>query len=156
MKRILSVFVLLAAFASIALAQETMVVKPAEQATSGAKMVFEVETVDYGVIEQGSEPNRIFKFTNTGTEPLIIKNARGTCGCTVPSYPKEPIMPGATGEIKVKYDTNRLGKFSKNVILTTNAGEEQKTLTIKGEVVKKAEEPAGIPANENNLFNGKN
>lgn len=119
---------------------------------SGAQIMFENETVDYGVIEQGSEPFRVFTFTNTGTEPLIITQAKGSCGCTVPTYPKEPIAPGETGEIKVRYDTNRLGKFTKRVTLTTNAPEEKTMLTIKGEVLKKAEEPDGLPVNEDNPF----
>lgn len=114
--------------------------------------MFESETVDYGVIEQGSEPFRVFTFTNTGTEPLIITQAKGSCGCTVPTYPKEPIAPGETGEIKVRYDTNRLGKFTKRVTLTTNAPEDKTMLTIKGEVLKKAEEPEGLPVNEANPF----
>lgn len=119
---------------------------------SGAQIMFESETVDYGVIEQGSEPFRVFTFTNTGTEPLIITQAKGSCGCTVPTYPKEPIAPGETGEIKVRYDTNRLGKFTKRVTLTTNAPEDKTMLTIKGEVLKKAEEPEGLPVNEANPF----
>ena len=116
-------------------------------------MAFETETVDYGVIEQGADPYRVFKFTNTGNEPLIITNAKGSCGCTVPTYPKEPIAPGESGEIKVRYDTNRLGKFTKRVTLTTNAGDDKATLTIQGEVVAKQPEPEGLPANEGNMFN---
>lgn len=70
------------------------------QATSGPSMSFDVTTVDYGTIEKGSDKVRIFKFTNTGTEPLIIKAAKGSCGCTVPTYPKEPIMPGESDVMK--------------------------------------------------------
>ena len=125
----------------------------AADSQDGPVMAFETETVDYGVIEQGSDPYRVFKFTNTGNAPLIITNAKGSCGCTVPTYPKEPIGPGETSEIKVRYDTNRLGKFTKRVTLTTNAGEEKQMLTIQGEVVQKAEEPAGLPENEGNMFN---
>lgn len=58
---------------------------------------------DFGTINQDSENTHVFKFTNTGTEPLIIQSANGSCGCTVPDYPKEPIAPGSTGEIKVVY-----------------------------------------------------
>ncbi len=125
----------------------------AEAPKDGPIMAFESETVDYGVIEQGSEPLRVFKFTNTGNAPLIITNAKGSCGCTVPTYPKEPIAPGESSEIKVRYDTNRIGKFTKRVTITSNAGAEQKMLTITGEVVKKPEEPAGLPSNEGNMFN---
>jgi hypothetical protein len=113
----------------------------------GPKMVFEEETVDYGTIDQGSDPYRMFTFVNEGTEPLVISNARGSCGCTVPTFPKEPIMPGQTAEIKVRYDTNRVGPFTKRVTLTTNEGENTRVLTIKGVVKKKVEEP-GLPEND--------
>ena len=68
------------------------------------------------------------------TEPLIIKKAKGSCGCTVPTWPKEPIAPGATAEIGVKYATTRVGKFTKTITLTTNASKKPVILTIKGEV----------------------
>ena len=117
-------------------------------AADGAQMVFTETTLDYGTIEQGSDPYRFFQFSNTGNAPLVITNAKGSCGCTVPTYPKEPILPGHDGEIKVRYDTNRVGPFTKRVTLTTNVGEEKQILTIKGEVTKKPEEPAGLPTNE--------
>lgn len=104
------------------------------QETAGPVMTFEQTTMDYGVIEKGSEPLRKFKFTNTGTEPLIIKNAKGSCGCTVPTYAKEPVMPGESSVIEVRYDTQRVGAFTKTVTLTTNEAVETRTLTIKGEV----------------------
>lgn len=93
----------------------------AQDNAKGAKMQFESEEVDYGDIQQDSEPLRVFSFKNTGTEPLVITSAKGSCGCTVPNYPKEPIMPGATSEIEVRYDTHRIGSFTKTITLTTNA-----------------------------------
>lgn len=75
---------------------------------------------NYGTLEQGANGVREFKFTNTGEAPLIITNAKGSCGCTVPSYPKEPTMSGKGNAIKVKYDTKRVGAFTKYVTLTTN------------------------------------
>ncbi|HMR44407.1 MAG TPA: DUF1573 domain-containing protein [Saprospiraceae bacterium] len=147
MKKILSIFSMLALFLTVANAQ-------AVPAGSNAEMAFEVTEIDYGTIEQGSDPLRIFKFTNKGTEPLIIKNAKGSCGCTVPSYPKEPIMPGEAGAIEVRYDTNRVGPFTKRVTITTNEnGENTRVLTIKGNVNKKEEAP-GVPTNSSNMFNG--
>lgn len=101
----------------------------------GPGMVFESETIDYGTIQKSSEGKREFVFTNNGNKPLIITNAQGSCGCTVPTYPKEPIMPGAKAVIGVKYDTNRPGAFQKTVTLTTNAAEPTKVLTIKGNVL---------------------
>lgn len=153
MKKLFSVLTLLAMVVAVAHSQNDAAPMLQEKENqSGAQIMFESETVDYGVIEQGSEPFRVFTFTNTGTEPLIITQAKGSCGCTVPTYPKEPIAPGETGEIKVRYDTNRLGKFTKRVTLTTNAPEDKTMLTIKGEVLKKAEEPEGLPVNEANPF----
>jgi hypothetical protein len=113
---------------------------------SKAKMDFASDVMDYGTIKKGSERVRKFSFKNTGTEPLIISNATGSCGCTVPTYPHEPIMPGASATIDVNYDTNRLGAFTKTVTLTTNAeGQESKLLTIKGTVEDTAA-PAGVTA----------
>ncbi|PRZ25083.1 DUF1573 domain-containing protein [Flavobacterium granuli] len=103
---------------------------------NGAGMVFVTETIDYGTIPYNSDGKREFVFTNNGNKPLIITNAQGSCGCTVPTYPKEPIAPGAKGVIGVKYDTTRGGQaFTKTVTLTTNAAVPNKTLTIKGNVL---------------------
>ncbi|MEI6865365.1 DUF1573 domain-containing protein [Flavicella sp.] len=100
---------------------------------------FEEEVIDYGKINKNTDGNRVFKFVNTGNSPLIITNAKGSCGCTVPTYNKEPIMPGDSGEIKVKYATSRVGRFSKTITLTSNANEPKKVLRIKGEVLKLTE-----------------
>jgi len=107
----------------------------------GPQMKFETAVIDYGTIEHKADGQREFVFTNTGAAPLIISNARGSCGCTVPTYPKEPIPPGATGKIGVKYDTKRVGKFTKTITLTTNTIQKNKILTIKGEVLKPSEAP---------------
>ncbi len=103
-------------------------------AQGGPKMDFEATTVDYGTIEHNSDPYRVFKFKNNGGEPLIISHAKGSCGCTVPEYSKDPVMPGQSGEIKVRYATNRIGVFQKTVTLTTNAQPSIIVLTIKGKV----------------------
>jgi hypothetical protein len=102
----------------------------------GAGMVFENETIDYGTIAHNADGNRQFVFVNNGTKPLIITNAQGSCGCTVPTTPKEPIAPGAKGIIGVKYATDRVGAFTKTVTVSSNAeGQPTKTLTIKGTVL---------------------
>lgn len=90
---------------------------------------------NYGTIEKASTGYRYFKFTNKGDKPLILQSAKPSCGCTVPSFPKEPIMPGEFGYIKVKYDTKRMGTFSKYITITTNV-ESNNTirLNIKGKV----------------------
>ena len=111
---------------------------------NGPEMTFEKETHDYGTMKQGADGSCEFKFKNTGKEPLVITNAKGSCGCTVPTWPKEPIMKGQTGTIKVHYDTKRVGAFTKTVTIESNANTNPKTLTIKGNVEAVAE-AAGDP-----------
>lgn len=115
-------------------AQSTKKAKVAK--VQGAGMVFENETIDYGTIAHNADGNRQFVFVNNGTKPLIITNTQGSCGCTVPTTPKEPIAPGAKGIIGVKYATDRVGAFTKTVTVTSNAeGQPTKVLTIKGTVL---------------------
>ncbi len=118
---------------------------PKAPAVEGAGMLFDSETVDYGTIEHKANGERQFTFVNNGNKPLIITAATGSCGCTVPTYPKEPIAPGAKAVIGVKYDTNRGGQFTKTVTVKSNAVQgESKTLTIKGNVLQPAT-PAAEP-----------
>jgi hypothetical protein len=107
---------------------------PQTKESSNATIDFVSKVVDYGTIEHNADGARKFVFTNNGTEPLLIKNAKGSCGCTVPTWPREAIAPGATAEIGVKYATNRVGKFTKTITLTTNASKKPVILTVKGEV----------------------
>lgn len=100
-----------------------------------AKIEFETDVIDYGTIEKGSDGVRVFKFTNTGDAPLIISNVKSTCGCTVPKKPDGPILPGETGEISVKYDTNRVNPIRKTITVTSNAETPTVALKIKGLVV---------------------
>ncbi len=125
-----------------------------EEVVPGPMMNFESTEVDYGTIEQHSDPYRYFKFTNSGDEPLVIKHAKGSCGCTVPTYPKEPILPGETAEIKVRYATDRVGPFTKTITLTTNEASETKVLRIKGKVNKAPAEPDAIPAAAPSILGG--
>lgn len=111
----------------------------------GPVMDLETLDLDYGTIEQHSDPLRTINFTNTGTEPLVIKNARGSCGCTVPIYPKEPIMPGEANVIEIRYDTKRLGPFSKTVKITTNGSDDPLVIKVHGKVLK-AEDQDGVPS----------
>ncbi|RZJ63409.1 MAG: DUF1573 domain-containing protein [Flavobacterium sp.] len=108
----------------------------------GPGIVFENETIDYGTVNKNADGKREFVFVNNGNKPLIITNATGSCGCTVPTKPTEPIMPGAKGVIGVKYATDRVGPFSKTVTVTSNASETPKVLTIKGTVLQE-EAPKG-------------
>jgi hypothetical protein len=108
---------------------------------------------DYGNIQQGGNGECEFKFTNNGKEPLVITNCQGSCGCTVPQCPKDPILPGKSSVIKVKYDTNRIGGIYKTVTVNSNAKSGNVVLTIKGNVEAKPVEeafpqnatPAGAP-----------
>ncbi|MGB3149333.1 MAG: DUF1573 domain-containing protein [Maribacter sp.] len=101
---------------------------------AAAKIEFKSETVDYGEIAKGSDGVRVFEFTNTGTAPLIVSKVSSSCGCTIPKKPEDPILPGKTGEIQVKYDTNRVGPIRKAITVISNADTPTKVLKIKGEV----------------------
>lgn len=102
---------------------------------SQAEMSFESEVHDFGTIEYAGNGTYEFKFKNTGKEPLIITDAKGSCGCTVPTYPKNtPIKPGESEAIKVTYDTKRAGNFTKTVTIHSNAKTPEKVITIKGMV----------------------
>lgn len=101
---------------------------------NAAKIEFKTETVDYGEIEKGSNGVRVFEFTNTGSTPLIVSNVKSSCGCTIPKKPKDPILPGKTGVIEVKYDTNRVGPIRKAITVTSNADTPTKVLKIKGTI----------------------
>ena len=97
---------------------------------------FEKETINYGKIDKGANGERVFVFTNVGNQPLIIKNIQSSCGCTIPKKPTKPIMPGEKGEIKVSYDTKRVGGFSKTITIFSNAKTSRKVIKIKGYVNK--------------------
>lgn len=120
--------------ASAVATQPVAAATPAADNPNAPEITFENDMHDYGTIKQAADGNCEFKFTNTGKEPLIISNAVGSCGCTVPTFPKEPILKGQSAIIKVHYDTKRVGAFTKNVTVTSNAKTATKVLTIKGTV----------------------
>ncbi len=102
-------------------------------------MTFEKTAHDFGTITMGENVNYTFKFTNTGEADLLISDAKGTCGCTVPEFPKDPIKPGQSGEMKVSFNSaGKKGKQNKSVNITTNtqAGEEHLQIMVS------IEEPA--------------
>jgi len=101
----------------------------------GPIIKFEEKDYNYGTIHKGSDGNHEFVFINEGTEPLVLSNVRTSCGCTVPSWPKEPIPSGEKSAIKVRYDTRRLGSFNKSITVYSNGSEESIRLTIKGNVI---------------------
>ncbi len=110
-------------------------------AQSGPKIEFTAEnnTIDYGTVVRGQDSGlRTFEFKNTGDAPLIVTNVQSTCGCTVPSKPEAPIMPGKTGKIDVKYNMS-VGRISRTLTVETNATnftDGKVAIRIKGEVVE--------------------
>lgn len=145
MKKIVSLLVVMLGLVFGTKAQEGSSVVP-NMDPNAADIRFESELIDYGVIEYDANGIREFKFTNTGRSPLTITSVTGECGCTAttidgkPGWPTEPILPGKSGVIKVKYDTKREGRFEKNVTVTSNAKFASKKVRIKGEIKAK---PAG-------------
>ena len=101
---------------------------------------FETTTHDFGTITVGGNGTFEFIFTNTGKEPLVLKNVSPSCGCTVSEFPKDPIAPGAKGTIKLKYNTQLIGAFSKSATVYSNAATNPVTLHINGTVVQQAPE----------------
>lgn len=123
-------------------------------AQKAPKLTSESNVVDYGDVKYKGDGLREFTFKNTGDAPLMVTNATGSCGCTVPEWPKDPIRPGSAASIKIKYDTGRVGAFTKTVTITTNEVEstsadgnpvyKKHTVTIKGNVLP-APENQGSP-----------
>jgi len=156
-KIILSLF-LVVSFSNVNAQNRPNNVKPvsvesAQENVIDAGIEFESKIVDYGVIEHNSDGQREFKFKSTGTDPLKIKSAKGSCGCTVPTWRKQDGSstwgPGEDGTIGVKYATNRIGKFTKTITLSTNADKRPVILTIKGEVKPPAKEEGTMPIKKN-------
>ena len=105
-------------------------------------LVFDHTSHEFGTINQGDVVTHMFTFTNTGDAPLIINSAKPSCGCTVPSWPKEPIMPGETGEIKAVFNSrHKSGRQNKSIRVFTNMGDQASTVFLKGEVLIPAAEP---------------
>ncbi|WP_291725531.1 DUF1573 domain-containing protein [Bernardetia sp.] len=104
---------------------------------------FEIESFDFGTVEEGNKAEKTFVFKNTGNQPIIMSNVRASCGCTTPSWTREPVLPGQSGEIQVSYNSaGRPGAFNKTITITSNASEATKVLKIRGNVVS---DPANDP-----------
>ncbi len=115
--------------------QKAPAAAPAVENKNAADFKFEVEEYNFGTIKQGDKASYDFTFVNSGKEPLIITEAHGSCGCTVPSYPKEPIAKGAKGVIHVEFNsTGKQGQITKTVTIASNAKSGSKVLYIKGNV----------------------
>ena len=151
MKNIITL--LLLSFTSAFLIAQTDMSETAPAKEGGPIMTFEKMDVDYGTIQQHGEPLRVLNFSNTGDEPLVIKNCKGSCGCTVPVWPKEPIMPGESATIEIRYATNRLGKINKTVKVTTNEGDVPHVIRVLGTVLK-GEEELSVPESAPSMLDG--
>ena len=129
---------LLCTFALLTMGAVNAQEKKADEADNqhGPKIVFAEREHNYGTIQKGGDGNCAFTFTNTGDEPLILSSVRASCGCTTPKWTQKPIMPGKTGEVGVRYNTNNPGGFTKTVTITSNAVNEPRVVVkIKGNVV---------------------
>ena len=100
-------------------------------------ITFEKLIHNYGDLAYGSNGICEFEFTNTGKSPLILQRPRSSCGCTVPDWPREPIMPGKSAKIKVTYDTKKIGVINKSVTIISNARNKAVILKVKGKVLPK-------------------
>ena len=115
--------------------------RPEAPQGSSTTIGFENDVHDFGTIQDGDKVTHTFTFTNTGDEPLVISNARGSCGCTVPEWERNPVMPGQTGSLTVEYDSNNKGAVggkidTKFVTVTANTVPATHRLTVRANVVK--------------------
>ncbi len=134
MKKFFSLFVALFVFVAVGYAQKGV-------------MKFTEETHDFGKIEQGKPVTHVFTFKNTGADPVIINDATASCGCTKPSWSREPVLPGKTGSVSATFNAAAAGQFTKAVTVTSNAEAGQTVLYLKGEVTTQKEaETAAAPA----------
>lgn len=113
----------------------TLIAQPKATNIDVGVLAFDEETIDYGTIAQHEDGVRTFKFKNRGRAPIVISKVKTTCGCTVPTYSKAPILPGESGSIDIKYDTKRLGAFTKTITVMSNASEGVKKIKIKGNIL---------------------
>ncbi|WP_420147175.1 DUF1573 domain-containing protein [Spirosoma sp.] len=135
MKKAFSLFVALFMLVAVSYAQKGV-------------MKFAKETHDFGKVEQGKPVTHVFEFKNTGTDPIVINDAQASCGCTKPTFAREPVLPGKTGTISATYNAAAMGQFTKTVTVTSNAENGNIVLYLKGEVVarKEAETAGTAPA----------
>ena len=130
-------FALICLFATLAFAAGAQNEVKTEVPANGAKIRFEELEHQYGTIQKGGNGDCEFTFWNDGNEPLILQNVKASCGCTTPSYTQKPVMPGKTGTIHVRYNTNNVGGFTKTITITSNAVNESRVVVkIKGNVVQ--------------------
>lgn len=131
--------------AAVENAQDPAAVQPANPADPSApaaaptgpttNMEFNETTFDFGTVQDGEMVSHTYNFKNTGSEPLILSDAKGSCGCTVPKWPREPIAPGASGQITVEFNSKgKGGKRNQKVTITANTNPPQTFIYLTGEV----------------------
>ncbi len=119
---------------------DTSTTKPASMALT--KLEFLESSFDFGKIDEGKKVEHVFKFKNTGENPLVLQDARASCGCTIPEYTKDTIAPGSEGQMKVIYDSaNKEGQINKTVTVTANTEPATTDIKIAAFVVKKVDGP---------------
>lgn len=151
MKKLVFLIGVLVMMAGVAMAQEEKV------SENGPEIEFEKLVHDYGEVQYNGNGECEFRFTNTGNEPLILQKPKSSCGCTVPTWPKEPILPGESNVIKVTYKTTKVGTINKSITVTSNAKTNATVvLRIKGTVLPQPTETLpekdfgeGSPVNNN-------
>jgi hypothetical protein len=151
MKKLVFLIGVLVMMAGVAMAQEEKV------SENGPEIEFEKLVHDYGEVQYNGNGECEFRFTNTGNEPLILQKPKSSCGCTVPTWPKEPILPGESDVIKVTYKTTKVGAINKSITVTSNAkAKPTVVLRIKGTVLPQPTEELpekdfgeGSPVNNN-------
>ncbi len=142
MKKLLSIAVLAVMTFSISCSQTSQAESTVDIDAQGATIEFDNLVHDYGTIVQGENGTCKFEFKNTGGEALVLSDVKSSCGCTIPSWPREAIAPGETGTIDVKYDTRRVGPINKSIRVTSNGSEQPIILRIKGRIEPKPAESA--------------
>ena len=146
MKKVFSLLMVLA-FVMAGVAQNDAAQPKKNKKVKTPEITFEKLVHDYGQIYQGENGECEFVFKNTGKAELVLTNCRSSCGCTVPSWPKDPIPPGKKAVIKVKYNTQRIGQINKTITVESNAVNDRVVLKITGNVNPKPSETA--PENNN-------
>jgi len=153
MKKVLMSFLVFFVALAMTTAQETKAGETKKEVPKD-RPIMKLETldVDYGTIERNADPYREVKFTNVGNQPLVLKSVKGNCGCTVPTWPKDAIMPGKSEVIKIRYATNRIGPFHKKVTIITNEPVDNKhIIKVHGKVLK-PEESKGVPEGKKSML----
>lgn len=139
MKKTILLLALFVGFGSYTFAQDSVVL----EVEATAQIQFEEKTHDFGTFEEGAPATYVFKFKNTGNAPLVLTNVKSPCGCTTPTWTKDPIPPGGEGTIVVSYNSKgRIGKFNKTITVTHNGEGGTVYITIRGTVIPAAAAPA--------------